>query len=153
MSTRGLPATCRLEWGVSSVGQCISYAAHGGQFITLNAGQFLLPAGHIATFTSSAIKNPSCGGAFFGVSSLDGAEFSLVAEAPDACDQENLFEERFGPFGSDEVFHFFLNDFSCDPSYSDVDGAVISGSNPYQVSMSGPAGCSDDSASTVMTIN
>src|SRR4051794_40496710 len=53
--------------GFASAGQCVSYAAHGGQFVTLRPGEFLLPAGRTATFTSTAINDPPCEGLDFTV--------------------------------------------------------------------------------------
>ena len=120
------------DGGFANVGECVSYAAHGGTFVTPGAGQFLLPAGETATLSNSDFS--ACNDLTYGYQLSDGT-FTPVAEKPYGC---TAFVAEpgavIGPFPTATIFTVVLVDNTCMQTFDSTSGhALVTGTNPADV--------------------
>jgi hypothetical protein len=117
--------------GFTTVGECVSYAAHGGTFVTPGAGEFLLPAGQTATLSGSQLS--ACNDLTYGYQ-LSGGSFTAVANKPYGCSTVSEPGTTIGPFPTAMIFRVVLVDNSCGQTFDSTGGhALVTGSNPADV--------------------
>jgi hypothetical protein len=122
----------------SNAGQCVSFAANGGQF----ASGIVIPKGHTATFTNSYFS--ACNALTWGYQLNFGANQDQ-GTFPGGCIPAGSPDVTIGPFPTAELVRVYLTDNSCGfgPYYSDGDHAQVTGANPYQVAITdGDSDCS-----------
>jgi hypothetical protein len=120
------------EGGFTNVGQCVSYAARGGVFVTPGAGEFLVPAGQTLTLSDTVLS--ACNDLTYGYEAtggtftvLGGKDYGCVAPIPQV-------DATIGPFPTAVIVRLVLVDNTCDQTYDSTGGhALVTGSNPYDV--------------------
>jgi hypothetical protein len=118
----------------SNVGDCVSYAAHGGTFAT----GLIIPAGQTATISASWTQGP-CDALSYGYQVDFGANVPLGSKSA-GCGNPSLSGGVVGPFTTAVLLRIWLNDTgtsgSCnDTFYSDGVHALVTPPNPYDVSI------------------
>lgn len=122
----------------SNVGQCVSYAAHGGTYAT----GIIIPAGMTATFTQTLLS--ACNNLTYGYSASSGAGGDLGSKAY-GCGNVPLSDQTVGPFDTAVILRVYLRDNHCGGAtfYSDGgDGHAQVAENPpsYTVDMADAGG-------------
>ena len=119
-----------------NVGECVSFAAHGGQFAT----GIIIPAGETATLTNASFgdfaTNCPADPLAYGYQLNLGANV-LVANHPAYSGCALAPGATIGPFPTATLLRIWLSDFSTPiyTFYSDGSHALVSGSNPRLVSI------------------
>lgn len=122
----------------ANAGQCTSFAAHGGRFAT----GIVIPAGHTATLSGAHWTNPPCDALSYGYQIDLGANSPPLGTKPAGCFVADLPGAVVGPFPTATLLRVYLTDSgnpagSCsDTFYSDGSHALVTGTNPYDVSIS-----------------
>lgn len=128
----GYKALVGTNGGFRTVGECVSYAAHGGSFVTPQPGEFLLPAGETATLSDTVFAR-ACNRLTYGYA-LDNGSTTVVGSKPPGCSTISQPDATIGPFETAVIVRLFLTDNTCSQTYySDGNHALTSGSNPYEV--------------------
>ena len=129
----------------TTVGACVSFAAHGGQFAT---GKFIVPAGKTLTLSGAQFVNGPCDVLTYGYQVDFGANVA-VASKNNVCGNAVLAGAVVGPFPTAVLVRVFLNDMGFPPfvscnvtSYNDGVRALVTGSNPYTVGIKDSIFCS-----------
>lgn len=117
--------------GFANVGECSSYAAIGGEFVSPGAGEFLVPAGQVARL--SDIRLSSCNALTFGYDLNTGERTSLGSKAA-GCATVSRPDGTIGPFPTAVIVRIVLTDETCGQTFDSAGGhARVAGSNPYDV--------------------
>jgi hypothetical protein len=121
-----------------NVGECVSYAAHGGTFAT----GIVIPAGQVATLANAHWNLTPCDALTYGYQLNFGALVPLESK-PAGCFDASVAGATIGPFPTATVLRIFLTDTgtgnpalggSCDYTFfSDGVHALVGGANPYTV--------------------
>jgi hypothetical protein len=128
----GYKALVGTDGGFRNVGECVSYAARGGSFVTPQPGQFLVPAGQTATLSDTVLAR-ACNSVTYGYA-LDDGSTTALASKPYGCSTLSQPDATIGPFDTAVILRLFLGDHTCNQTfYSDGNHALVSGSNPYDV--------------------
>jgi hypothetical protein len=122
-----------------NTGECVSFAAHGGQLLT----GIPVPAGHTVTFDAASFH--ACNQLIYGHQLNAGLNVALDSKAS-GCTDLSAAGGTIGPFSTAKVLRVFLSDVTCgDLYYSDGNHARVTGSNPFQVDISDSGGfCESD---------
>ncbi len=124
--------------GFANVGQCVSYAARGGAFITPGAGEFLIPAGQTATLSDTVLS--ACNSLTYGYE-LSGGSFTAVGGKPGGCFTTPQADASIGPFDTAVIFRIVLVDNTCGDTFDSTGGhARVTGTNPADVDISDSGG-------------
>lgn len=106
----------------NNTGECVSYAAQGGQFVTRK------------TATLSNVQFSACNELTLGYS-LDGVEHDLETK-PYGCTTVAGSDQTI-TYLSNQTLKLFLRDETCDVTfYEDGPHGTVVGTNPYEVSIS-----------------
>jgi hypothetical protein len=106
----------------SNTGQCVSFAAHGGEFATEG---IIVPAGMTVTLTNTVLS--ACNGLTYGYEINFGDDIDVGGKAP-GCATEAEPDTTIGPFPTAVILRLYLVDNTCgdDPKYySDGDHARV----------------------------
>jgi hypothetical protein len=128
----------------ANVGQCVRFAAQGGQFADgtdVLEGTIVIPAGFSATFSNQVLA--ACNGLTYGYS-INGGAVQPLGDKAEGCATIPLADVILGPVASDSVLVFYLTDTTCGATY-DSDGfhaRVIETAPVYEVDLAdGGPGC------------
>jgi hypothetical protein len=128
----GYKALVGTEGGFRNVGECVSYAARGGTFVSPQPGEFLIPAGQLATLSDTAFMR-ACNSLTYGYSLNDGST-TVLASKPTGCSTAAQPNATVGPFETAVILRIFLTDNTCNQTYySNGNHALVTGSGPYDV--------------------
>ena len=117
--------------GFTNAGDCTSYAAAGGEFVTPGAGEFLVPAGQTASLSDTRLS--SCNALTYGYGFSTGERTNLGGKAP-GCATVAPPDATIGPFPTGVIVRIILADMTCGQTFDSAGGhARITGSNPYDV--------------------
>lgn len=117
--------------GFANAGECTSYAATGGEFVTPGAGEFLIPAGQTASLSDTRLS--SCNALTYGYGLNTGEHMDLGSKA-DGCATITQPDATIGPFSTAVIVRIVLTDATCGQTFDSAGGhARITGSNPYDV--------------------
>lgn len=117
--------------GFTSVGDCASYAATGGEFVTPGAGEFLVPAGQTASLLDTRLS--SCNALTYGYGRSTGERTNLGGKAR-GCATVTQPDATIGPFPTAVIVRIILSDLTCGQTFDSAGGhARITGSNPHDV--------------------
>ncbi len=117
--------------GFANTGECTSYAAAGGRFVTPGAGEFLIPAGQTASLSDARLS--SCNALRYGYGLNTGKHTDLGGKA-DGCATVTQPDATIGPFSTAVIVRIVLTDGTCGQTFDSAGGhARITGSNPYDV--------------------
>ena len=120
--------------GFTNAGECASYAAQGGTFVTPAQGQFLLPAGETATLSNTLLD--SCNAEGYGYQVL-GEPVTIVASKPYGCETIPEPDTVIGPYPTAVIFDVVLVDNTCSATFdSSGNHARVTGTNPADVEIS-----------------
>lgn len=122
----------------SNAGDCISYAAQGGKFAT----GLVIPAGETATLSNATFgdftpSNCPLDPLAYGYQLNMGADVQ-VADHPANAGCTHAAGATIGPFPTATLLRIWLEDLTTTPSYtfySDSSHALVTGSDPYLVSI------------------
>ena len=130
----------------TTVGDCVSFAAHDGQFAT---GKFIVPAGKTLTLSGAHWVNGPCDVLTYGYQVDFGANVAIASKTT-ACANAALAGAVVGPFPTAVLVRVFLNDVGFPPfvscnvtSYNDGVRALVTGSNPYTVGIKDSIFCAE----------
>lgn len=124
--------------GFATVGQCVSYAARGGTFVTPVAGEFLIPAGQTATLSDIVLS--ACNDLTYGYQ-VDGGAFTELGGKDYGCTTTGESDAVIGPFPTAVILNLVLVDNTCDATFDSTGGhATVTGSNPYDVDITDAGG-------------
>ena len=128
----------------TNVGQCVRFAAQGGQFADgtdVLEGTIVVPKDY--SFTLSGQMLEACNGLSFGYALNGGPVVSLGSKGA-GCETVTFIDVTIGPVTADSVLVFYLTDNTCGATYnSDSDHARVVETAPvYEVDIAdaGP-GC------------
>lgn len=118
--------------GFANAGECTSYAAQGGRFVTPAAGEFLLPAGQTATLSNTSFRG--CNALTYGYQ-LSGGPFTPLGSKPAGCASTGPQPDAtIGPFPTAVIFRIVLVDNTCIATYDSTGNhARVTGTNPAVV--------------------
>ena len=126
------------DGGFTNVGECVSYAAHGGTFVTPGPGEFLLPAGETATLSNTVLG--ACNSITYGYQ-LEGGSFVALGSKPAGCTTVPQADTTIGPFPTAVIFTIVLVDNTCHQTFDSTGNhARVTGSNPADVDISDAGG-------------
>lgn len=142
----GYQALVGTDGGFLNTGQCVSYAAHGGRFVTPEAGEFLIPAGQTATLSDTVLN--ACNSLTYGYR-LSSGSFTAIGAKPSGCTLNPQADTTIGPFSEAVIFDLVLIDNSCGATFDSGGGhALVSGSNPFDVDITDAGGFCEAPAGT-----
>lgn len=117
------------DGGFGNTGECTSYAARGGSFVSPVAGEFLLPAGQTAALSDTFFLG--CNALSYGYQ-LSGGAFTSLGSKPGGCASRGPQDNAtIGPFPTAVIFRIVLVDITCDVTFDSTgDHARVTGTNP-----------------------
>ncbi len=120
------------DGGFANAGECTSYAAHGGSFVTPAAGEFLLPAGQTATLSKTSFGG--CNALTYGYQLSGGSFMPLESKPPGCSSRGRQPDATIGPFPTAVIFRIVLVDDTCSATFDSTGNHTrVTGTNPAVV--------------------
>ena len=118
--------------GFANVGECVSYAARGGTFVSPQPGEILLPAGQTARLSDTVLS--ACNDLTYGYQ-VDGGPLTVLGEKDYGCVAPiPQADATIGPFPTAVIVRLVLVDNTCGQTFDSTGGhALVTGANPTDV--------------------